>query len=232
VNATPSPRELRVVPPISPRSGSAVPEIELSGPAPGRQSMPDDRDLARRLSRVELITLDAAVWRHLSPREQPRPDSGEGARGTGGRFNPPGSFPVVYGSLSRTAAGAEFRRLAKRHPIGIEKLLPRHVYRFRLKSAKAVDLRQPPIRRAVGLPSTGLASVHSMHTQLIGEVARALGIEVIIAPSLSGQGDMVAIFPDLIWRSGWEIRHVEFWARMDDVPGADDAESFVSGMTG
>jgi hypothetical protein len=43
---------------------------------------------------------------------------------------------------------------------------------------------------------------------------------------------MVAIFPDLICRSGWEICHVEFWARMDDVPGADDVESVFSGMTG
>jgi RES domain-containing protein len=191
-----------------------------------------DRDLARRLARVELVEIDAAIWRHMSPCEQSRPDSGDGAIGTGGRFNPPGSFPVVYGTLRRAVAGAEFRMLARRHPIGIDNLLPRHVYRFRIKSSKVLDLRLSSVRKTLGLPSGGMASIHRTHTQLIGELARALGIDVIVAPSAAGRGAMVAVFPELISKSAWEFRHMELWIRMTDVPGITDLELGVPGMTG
>lgn len=151
-------RHLRSVPDVGSQPWSAASELVPCGPTPAGQLEPDDRDLARRLSRVKLASVDTAVWRHLSPYEQPRPDSGEAARRTGGRFNPPCSFPVVYGSLRWVTAGAEFRMLAQRHSIGPEKLLPRHVYRFRLNSIKVLDLGQLSIRDAVGLPPTGLAT--------------------------------------------------------------------------
>lgn len=48
--------------------------------------------LARRLARIELVSIDAAIWRHVSPGEQSRPDSGEGARGTGGGSTLPTAF--------------------------------------------------------------------------------------------------------------------------------------------
>jgi RES domain-containing protein len=190
-----------------------------------------DRDLARRLARVELACIDAAVWRHVSPCKQFRPDSGDGAIGTGGRFNPPNSYPVVYGSLGRTAAGAELRMLARRHPIGIDNLLPRHLSRFRVKSNTVLDLRLSSARKILDLPPVGAAVTHRTHSQLIGELARALGIDVIVAPSTAGVGAMVAIFPDLIPRSAWEFQHMELWMKMTDVPGIGDAMVPVPGMT-
>jgi RES domain-containing protein len=191
-----------------------------------------DRDLARRLARVELVSMDFAFWRHMSPREHSTPDSGDGAIRSGGRFNPPGSFPVVYGCLSRAAAGAEFRRLARRHPIGIDNLLPRHLYRFRIKSKTTLDLRLSSVQNILGLPQTEQESLHRTHSQLIGEVARALGIDVIVAPSVTGEGAMVAIFPELIPRSSWEFRHVEIWIKTTDIPMAADLGSIVPAKIG
>jgi RES domain-containing protein len=213
-------RHLRLVSP-----GEIPPTAER--PAPVWRPVDDiwDRELARRLARIELASIDTAIWRHTSPREQSRPDSGQGAIGTGGLFNPPGSFPVVYGSMSRTAAGTEFRRLARRHPIGIENLLPRHLYRFRIKSGSALDLRLPHIRQALGLPQIGDAAIHRTRSQLIGEIARTLEIDVIIAPSSSGGHAVAAIFPDLITRPAWEYQHMEIWMRMSDVPGSTDLQS-------
>jgi RES domain-containing protein len=183
-----------------------------------------DRDLARKLARVELVSMDAAIWRHMSPSEHSKPDSGDGAIRAGGRFNPPGSFPVIYGCMSRAAAGAEFRRLALRHPIGIDNLLPRHLYRFRLKSEMVLDLRLSCVRKTLGLPNADLASIHRSHSQIIGEIARALRIGVILAPSVTGAGAMVAVFPELIPRFAWEFRHMEIWVRMMDVPEAPELE--------
>jgi RES domain-containing protein len=180
------------------------------------------RDLARRLAHIDLVSIDTAVWRHMSRREHSRPDSGDGAIGTGGRFNPPGSFPVIYGSLSRTAAGTEFRSMARRHPIGIENLLPRHLYRFRVKSSSALDLRLPAVREALDLPDMGSAACHLAYTQLLGEVARALRIDLIVAPGVCTGHAMAAIFPELVPRSYWEFCHMGIWISMSDVPGVSD----------
>lgn len=187
-------------------------------------SLMPDRDLARNLARVKLVSIDAAIWRHVSPREQSRPDSGEGAIGTGGRFNPPRSFPVVYGSLSRAGAGAEFRMLARRHCISIDYLLPRHLYRFRIKSGRVLDLRLSEVRQTLGLPQLGVAAVHRAHSQLIGELAHALGIDVILAPGAAEGSAMAAIFPELIPAYKQEFQHVAIWMTITDVPGAVTVE--------
>ena len=199
-----------------------LPPAEQHDPVHQSINRISDRDLARRLARIKLASIDAAIWRHMSPREHSRPDSGDGATGTGGRFNPPDSFPVVYGSLSRSAAGAEFRRVAQRNPIGIENLLPRHLYRFRIKSDSALDLRLPSVREALDLPEIRSAAIHRAHSQLIGEMARALGIHLIVAPSAIAEHSMAAIFPDLVPQHSWEFRHMEIWMNISDVPGTAD----------
>jgi RES domain-containing protein len=177
----------------------------------------DDRELVRRLGRLEPASIDVAVWLHLGLNEVP--GSGEGARGSGGRFNPPNSFPAVYGSLGRATACAEFRRLAQRNTVGLANLLPRHVYRFRLRSMEVCDLRSPQVLERLGMPMDGLASVPSSRTQLIGELARSLGIAAIVAPSVTGIGDVAVIFSDLIPRSAICARHVELWTTIDDLAG-------------
>lgn len=231
MSETPGPSFMSMARPFDSQNLGAGRQPEGARMVSSTLPMLDDLDLVRRLGHVKLTSVDVAVWRHLSLREIP--GSGEGARGMGGRFNPPGSFPVVYGTLGRVAAGAELRRIARSNPIGIEKLLPRHLYRFRLRSTKVVDLRQPSVREALGLPRLGLLGVDAVHTQLVGEVARALGIEVIAAPSATGIGDIVAIFSDLIPGSTWDIRHVELWTSADDVPALNEQSDLgFSGMTG
>jgi RES domain-containing protein len=180
----------------------------------------DGRNLLRRLGRIDLASVDMAVWLHLSLREVA--GSGEGARGTGGRFNPPNSFPVVYGTLARETAGAELTRLAYRNSIAIGSSLPRHVYRCRLRSTKVIDLRQPLVAASLGFSETESVEAARHVTQLIGEMAHALGFEAIIAPSVTGSGDMIAIFPEYVHRSTLDIRHIELWALPSDVPGNDD----------
>jgi RES domain-containing protein len=199
-----------------------------SGPAGPQVGGTPDRDLARKLARVKLVSIEAAIWRHVSPREQSKPDSGDGVIGAGGRFNPPRSFAVVYGSLSPEGAGAEFRMLARRHPIGIDHLLPRHLYRFRIKSSKILDLRVSEVRQTLGLPQIGAAAIHRAHSQLIGELARALGIDVIVAPGVAEGSAMAAIFPELIPSYKQEFQHMAIWMTIADVPGAADLETHMS----
>ena len=106
------------------------------------------------------------------------------------------------------------------------------MYRFRFRSPKILDLRLQPMRHDLGLSPERLAGIDTNYTQLIGEIARALGIEAITAPSPSGAADIIAIFPDLKPESTADIRHVELWARVSDIPGATDESSFtLSRMT-
>ena len=207
------------------RPGETQTAARESGPAGLPVSGMADRDLARKLARVKLVSIDAAIWRHVSPCEQSKPDSGDGAIGTGGRFNPPRSFPVVYGSLSRAGAGAEFRMLARRHRIGIDYLLPRHLYRFRIKSNRVLDLRLSEVRQALCLPQMGAAAIHRAHSQLIGELARALGIDVIVAVGAAAGSAMAAVFPELIPTYKQEFQHMAIWMTIADVPGTADRET-------
>lgn len=214
-------RHLHVVRPIGIQTATTEPglgDVPVGG-------MPD-RDLARKIAIVELASIDAAIWRHVSPREQSKPDSGDGAIGSGGRFNPPDSFPVVYGSLSRAGAGAEFRVLARRHRMEIDHLLPRHLYRFRIKSSRVLDLRLSEVRETLGLPQKGAAVIHRAHSQLIGELAHALDIDVIVAPGAAEGSTMAAIFPELIPNKR-EFEYMAIWTTIADVPKTTDLEPRV-----
>jgi hypothetical protein len=75
-----------------------------------------------------LLPFTGQGWRQIAPQYDPL--SGEGARLHGGRFNPPGSFPVLYICQSRPCAVAELKRLGERQAIGAEGLLPRRLYRY------------------------------------------------------------------------------------------------------
>lgn len=225
-------RHLRLVSPTDPQPVGAVSGLESNRLAPRQLFPPEDHGLVRQLGSVELDSVDTAVWRHVSPREQPRPDSGEGARELGGRFNPAHSFPVVYGSLSRATAGEEFRALAQRNQMAIGKLLPRHLYRFRIRSSIVLDLRRPEVRESLGLPLASIADIPRTRTQLIGELSHALGIGAIIAPSPTGDGDMIAVFPELIPSATWDMRHIELWMTEDEVPRGAEVTASSPSLTG
>jgi hypothetical protein len=88
-----------------------------------------------------------------------------------------------------------------------------------------LDLRLARVRKTLGLPSKEPASIHPSESQIIGEIARAFEINAIVAPSVTGEGAMIAIFPELISRSAWEFHNMEIWVGMMDIPGAPEFES-------
>jgi RES domain-containing protein len=213
---------------IQPRDGSALrAEVQwdfarhgsTSGPPKPMRLRLDSQALPERIGDTQLDGFDLAVWLHSSISETA--GSGEGARGAGGRFNPPNSFPVVYGALRRVTAGAELRRLAQRNGIELEHLLPRHISRLRLKATEVLDLRRDDVREFIGLPAGLLSEDSPYETQLIGQIAHALGIEAVVAPSVTGIGDIIAVFPDILPGIADDIRPVELWLRPDHVPDSD-----------
>jgi RES domain-containing protein len=122
------------------------------------------------------------------------PLSGEGARFSGGRWNPPRSFPVLYLGLSREVVVGEFHRLAARQRLVPEAFLPRTYYSYQVELTALLDLRPASARSALGLGDGDLSAEDLARCQAVGEAAHACNREGILVPGAAGDGDVLAVF--------------------------------------
>lgn len=145
------------------------------------------------VSSLPAIAFDGTAFRHVAVGYQPL--SGEGARVTGGRWNPPGSFPVLYLALDRQTTAAEFRRLADKQGREMRDFLPRDLYSYEARLQRVLDLRELSARREVGLDGE-LDANDLAASQAIGEAAHLVGFEAVLAPSATGRGEVLAVLLD------------------------------------
>ena len=132
------------------------------------------------------------MFRHIRPGLSPT--SGAGARGFGGRWNPPDSFPVLYTGLTVATVEAELVRHVLRSNLELTDLLPRVIYTLEVRMSSVVDLRDEASLVAVGLAMDDVTSDDLSACQAVGEAVHKLGREGILAPSATGSGDVLAIF--------------------------------------
>jgi RES domain-containing protein len=168
-----------------------------------------------RVPAATLSLFSGEGWRHLSPRHDPL--SGEGARLHGGRFNPAGSFPVLYICRTRPCVVAELRRLGERQAIGVEGLLPRHLYRYDIRLDRVLDLTNAGVREEVGLGLEVLTGPDWAACQDIGTTAHALGVQAILSPSAAGVDDVLALFAQHIGLGTVEPKLIEEWHTVADL---------------
>ena len=133
------------------------------------------------------------MLRHHAPRYGAL--DGEGARAHGGRWNPPGSFPVVYTALDRDTVHRELARLANRAALPVEALLPRRLATIEASLDRVLDLTSASVRRRLGMRAGDLVADDWTRTQAIGQAAHDAGFEGILAPGAEG-GTTLAIFRD------------------------------------
>lgn len=126
--------------------------------------------------------------------------SGAGARIYGGRWNPPG-ISTLYLGLSRGVVLAEFARMARKEGRDIGDFLPRNFYEFDVELEAVLDLRDAASRATIGLQEADVFGEDYVITRGIGEAAHYLGLEAIVAPSVTRTGEVLAIFTDRL-RSG------------------------------
>lgn len=134
------------------------------------------------------------VFRHLAAKYDPL--SGRGARNNGGRWNPAGSFSVLYLALDEATMAGEFRRHAARQGRSVTDFLPRTLYGYDLTLSNLLDIRSEATAGAVGLAATDLADDDLRACQRVGEAAQHAGREGILAPSAVGTGSILAAFLD------------------------------------
>lgn len=154
-------------------------------------------------------------FRHLSPRHDPL--SGEGARLHGGRFNPPGSFPVLYICRTRACAAAELRRLGESPAIGVEGLLPRYLYHYEVSLDRVLDLTDGEVQAEVGLSLGVLTGPDWQACQGLGVIVHALGINAIVSPSATGVDEVLAVFPQHLGLGTLYPRLTEEWHSLNDL---------------
>lgn len=157
----------------------------------------------------------ADVFRHVAPGRDPR--SGRGARTSGGRWNPPDSFAVVYCGLDVATVVDEFHRLARRQGVAPAGFLPRELYRLRAELEVVLDLRDDAARRTIGLDERQLRSDDLAACQAIGAAAHAVGVEAILAPSAANGGTVLAVFADAL-RADSVLEVVRLEARWHSPP--------------
>lgn len=170
-----------------------------------------------RVATARLAPFIGQGWRHLSPRHDPL--TGQGARLNGGRFNPPGSFPVLYICRTRPCVVAELRRLGGRQAIGVEGLLPRYLYRYEISLDHVLDVTDERGRAEVGLGLKALTGPDWSACQELGATAHALGAQAILSPSATGLGDILAVFVQRLGLGILNPHLVEEWHSVEDVSG-------------
>lgn len=178
-------------------------------------------ELGRRMARADATRIDRNGWRTgpgQIPKDEIDPFSGSGAKLSGGRYNPPNSFATAYIPMTKKVAGAEFLRMARvGHNCPPERLLPRFVYRVQLVSDDVLDLSDPAVRDILGIGIEQLIAADKRHPQLIGEIAHRLGFEVIVAPSVTNEGNVAVVLgaPAVRNLSG---KQSDAWFTLSQVP--------------
>ena len=171
--------------------------------------MPDP-DLVEKIDRLPRMPIATATYRHVTVGRPPL--SGEGARIQGGRWNPPERFPTLYLALSKEVAVAEFQRMARLNGRALGDFLPRELYLIDVSLQVVVDLRSPGAVAALGMTTDELTGDDRRLTQALGDAAHYLSVEAILAPSAAGEGDVLAVFTDVLdSASTLGVQHLGNW---------------------
>lgn len=118
--------------------------------------------------------------------------SGAGSRRCGGRWNPPGAFAAVYGSLSPETAMAECLVHHRYFGIPVTRAMPRIFVGVQASLRRVLDLTSPRVLKALRITAADLRSEdwrlandqgREALTQSLGRAAFAARWEGLLAPS-------------------------------------------------
>lgn len=190
------------------------------------------------MAKIKPRQFSGTVYRFIGSRFLTAPLTSAGSKLYGGRFNPPGSFEVLYTALAAETALAEREGILLTHAAikaarGIRTAVLLHID---CHLTRLLDLTDEEIRRHLRISLADLigpwlpwnAALHepsSSHvvaapSQRIGLAVHASGrFEAILAPSAKdAQGRCLAIFPD----------HLQPGSRV----AIDDPQGVLSGVLG
>ncbi|MFQ5853941.1 MAG: RES family NAD+ phosphorylase, partial [Candidatus Binatia bacterium] len=137
---------------------------------------------------------EAVVYRHVSS-EYDALDS-SGSLKAGGRWNPPGEYGVLYTALDEETVKAELERLAERQGLTLDDLAPRDLVSIEVSVSKVLDLTDNKTLEQIGVGENEIVGNDVSLCLEISRRARRAIFEAILAPSATGKGPILVIFPD------------------------------------
>ena len=157
-------------------------------------------DIYARLDALPPAAWDGPIYRQSARVYGPgQVLNGEGARGAGGRWNPPGSFRTVYASLEPETVMAEFLFSIGPGRDAAAVATSHFLWQVTARVSNLVDLRLEEHQRAVGLPVPFDESIPRKVCQQIGEAAYYVRYKGILAPSIARAGAInLVLFPDYL----------------------------------
>lgn len=148
------------------------------------------------VSRAPLVRVEGTFERHVSQKWSERAFEGSAS---GGRWNAPGSFPVIYLGRPRAAVVVEaYRHLVDDvHGMTPERVRGRLCFAAMVNASQILDLRTDEALLTVGITREDTSSAVGDYDecQAVGHAAHQLGYHGILAPAASGLGDTLALFP-------------------------------------
>lgn len=170
---------------------------------------PESPRLERAVSRLlpAAVPFQGVAYRSASPRYANLHDllTGAGARLSGARWNPRGSFPSVYLSLDPSTALDEVLAHFRHYALPIESAMPRVMVAVSASLQRLIDLTDAKVcsslrlsrRRLLSEPWREMqAAGEEAITQAVGRIAFHAGVEGLLVPSAAkGHGVNLIVFP-------------------------------------
>jgi RES domain-containing protein len=109
--------------------------------------------------------------------------------------------------------------MGERQAIGIEALLPRHLYRYEVSLLRVLDLTAEATRRALDIEQDVLMRSNWSACQDLGTIAHNLSIQAINSPSATGVGEVLAVSSENVEENDLNATFVEEWRQLSDARG-------------
>jgi RES domain-containing protein len=192
-------------------------ELELDSMTQFRQQHPDTDGLRRGIERClnHVVPFTGTMCRAVSTQYANSTDllTGTGAKEHGGRWNPPGLFPAIYGTLDPYAALAETLGTYGHYQIPFEQRLPLVLVAIEVRLQRLLDLTDGGVRRQLGVSAARMLDAdwqvaqsanREGLTQAIGRLAWEAKVEALLVSSARFKGEKnLVIFPDRLSSASW-----------------------------
>jgi RES domain-containing protein len=132
--------------------------------------------------------------------------TGEGALKAGGRWHPVGLFRAMYASLDPETALAESLAQHRRYEWPLRDAMPKTLVALGAQLCHVLDLTDGRVRQRLALSWQRImkerwwereANETEALTQAVGRIARHLGLEALLVPSVANPaGKNIIVFPD------------------------------------
>ena len=153
-----------------------------------------DRNLGLAVARARTASVKGMFERHVSPKV--RTLTGSAA---GGRWGPPGAYPVLYLGRPRESVIIEAYRHLVEDVEGMrpEAVGPRRVLTAEVNVTQILDLRDPASQAELELTMEDFLGPREP-CQAIGLAAHQLRLHGVIAPAATGLGETLALFERIL----------------------------------